>query len=139
MRMEEMALIVAEAACHDKDYTTAREYVAMVTSQRDSEWEANLAAVTDGFDINTQTSSTINNLMDYILFQRRVELWGEVSRMHDLQRLGLGVIRDYTYVGNNHLDQSSYEPKSKQFIYAIPQFEFDGNDALDPKVDQNPL
>ena len=32
MRMEEMALIVAEAACHDKDYTTAREYVKMVTS-----------------------------------------------------------------------------------------------------------
>lgn len=139
MRAEEMALIAAEAACHQKDYTAARDYVAKVTSQRDTEWEANLAAVEDGFDYNTETSSTINNLMDYILYQRRVELWGELPRMHDIQRLGLGVNREYTYVGNNHVDQSTYEPGYKRFIYAIPLSEFNGNTALDLEKDQNPL
>lgn len=139
MRMEEMALIVAEAACHGGDYATAREYVAMVTSQRDTDWETNLAAVADGKDINAETSVSINNLMDYILFQRRVELWGEVSRMHDLQRLGLGVNRGYAYEGNNHIYGEVMDPASKEFIYAIPLSEFDGNTALDITVDQNPL
>lgn len=139
MRMEEMALIVAEAACHAKDYTTAREYVAMVTSKRDSNYEENLAAVEDGFDYNINTCSTINNLMDYILLQRRIELWGEVSRMHDLQRLGLGMDRTYSYPENNHASQKKYAAGDKRFIYSIPLIEFDGNTALDPVNDQNPL
>lgn len=138
MRVEEMALIAAEAACHQKNYTKAREYVAMVTSQRDSDYEANLAKYEDGFDYNHETSSTINNLMDYILFQRRVELWGEVSRIHDLQRLGLGLNRDYTYEANNHTSPDVFDPAYKGFIYAIPLSEFDGNDALDLEKDQNP-
>ena len=76
--------------------------------------------------------------MDYILFQRRVELWGEVSRIHDIQRLGLGLNRDYTYEGNNHISTDVYDPAYKEFIYAIPLSEFDGNDALDLTKDQNP-
>ncbi len=139
MRLEEMALTAAEAACHLKDYETAREYVKMVTSMRDTEYEANLAAVEDGDMINAETSSTINTLMDYILFQRRVELWGEVSRMHDLKRLGLGVNRSYAFEPNNHTAQAKYPAGYKFFIYAIPLSEFDGNTALDPVKDQNPL
>lgn len=38
--------------------------------------------------------------MDEILFQRRIELWGESGRIFDLQRLGLGYNR--TYAGSNH-------------------------------------
>ncbi|MEF9986353.1 MAG: RagB/SusD family nutrient uptake outer membrane protein [Bacteroidales bacterium] len=139
MRVEEMALIVAEAACHIKDYTTAREYVKMVTMNRDINYEENLRKYSDGFDYNSETSSTINNLMDYILFQRRIELWGEVSRIHDIKRLDLGMNRDYTYTPNNHTKIRSYKPKYKFFIYAIPQKEFDGNSSLDPVNDQNPL
>ena len=142
MRMEEMALIVAEAACHDKDYTTAREYVKMVTSQRDSDYEANLAKYPDSNVITTETSTQINSLMDYILFQRRVELWGEVSRMHDLQRLGLPMHRNYSYQPNNHTTDGypyNYEAGYDGFIYAIPLEEFNGNTALNPETDQNPM
>ena len=139
MRVEEMALIVAEAACHNGDYDTAREYVAMVTSMRDPNYEAALAAVPNGSDYNANTVSTVNNLMDYILLQRRIELWGEVSRMHDLQRLGLGMDRTYSYPENNHASQKKYAAGDKRFIYAIPLNEFDGNTALDPVADQNPL
>ena len=77
--------------------------------------------------------------MDYILLQRRIELWGEVSRMHDLQRLGLGMDRTYSYPDNNHSSQKKYPAADKHFIYAIPLSEFDGNTALDPVADQNPL
>lgn len=139
MRVEEMALIVAEAACHLGDYQTAREYVAMVSSMRDANWQEHLAAMSNGSDYNSNTVSTVNNLMDYILLQRRIELWGEVSRMHDLQRLGLGVDRTYSYPDNNHSSQKKYPAGDKRFIYAIPLNEFDGNTALNPVTDQNPL
>lgn len=143
MRMEEMALIVAEAACHDKDYTTAREYVKMVTSQRDSDYEANLAKYPDSNNITTETSTQINSLMDYILFQRRIELWGEVSRMHDLQRLGLPMHRNFgSEESNNHISDGKaydYEAGYDGFIYAIPLEEFNGNTAMNPETDQNPM
>ena len=142
MRAEEMALIVAEAACHDKDYTTAREYVKMVTSQRDSDYEANLAKYPDSNVITTETSSHIASLMDYILFQRRVELWGEFPRMQDLQRLGLPMHRNYSYQPNNHTTDGipyDYEAGYDGFIYAIPLEEFNGNTALNPETDQNPM
>ena len=143
MRMEEMALIVAEAACHDKDYTTAREYVKMVTSQRDSDYEANLAKYPDSNNITTETSTQINSLMDYILFQRRIELWGEVSRMHDLQRLGLPMHRNFgSEESNNHISDGiayDYEAGYDGFIYAIPLEEFNGNTAMNPETDQNPM
>ena len=143
MRMEEMALIVAEAACHDKDYTTAREYVKMVTSQRDSDYEANLAKYPDSNVITTETSTQINSLIDYILFQRRIELWGEVSRMHDLQRLGLPMHRNFgSEESNNHISDGiayDYEAGYDGFIYAIPLEEFNGNTAMNPETDQNPM
>ena len=142
MRMEEMALIVAEAACHDKDYTTAREYVKMVTSQRDSDYEANLAKYPDSNTITEETSTRINSLMDYILFQRRVELWGEVSRLHDLQRLRLPMHR--VFENSNHVTDGyaggfNLEVNDSKLIYAIPLEEFNGNTALNPETDQNPL
>ena len=143
MRAEEMALIVAEAACHDKDYTTAKEYVAMVTKNRDTEWENNLKRYPESNVPSTETSSSIASLMDYILFQRRIELWGEVPRMHDLKRLGLPMHRKFgTEENNNHLTDGypiDYDARYDGFIYAIPLTEFNGNKALNPETDQNPM
>ena len=139
MRMEEMALIAAEAACHQENYADAKRYVAMVASQRDPEYEKDLARYTESNQYQAKTSTNLFTLMDYILFQRRVELWGEVSRAHDLKRLGLGVTRTYEYEMNNHTAPYDLDPGAPELIYAIPLTEFDGNDALDIEVDQNPL
>ena len=114
----------------------------MVTSQRDSDYEANLAKYPDSNVITTETSSHIASLMDYILFQRRVELWGEFPRMQDLQRLGLPMHRNYSYQPNNHTTDGipyDYEAGYDGFIYAIPLEEFNGNTALNPETDQNPM
>ncbi len=137
MRMEEMALIAAEAACHQEKYADAKTYVSLVASQRDPNYETDLAKYAESNQYQAQTSSQLMTLMDYILFQRRVELWGEVSRTHDLQRLGLGVTRDYA--NTNHTKPLDLEPGAIELIYAIPLTEFDGNDALDLELDQNPL
>lgn len=140
MRMEEMALIVAEAACHREDYDTAREYLSKLLVERDPDYATELATVPDSKEINGETSLVKDDsLMDYILFNRRVELWGEVSRMHDLQRLGLKMNREYSYAENNHTYPVSYPAAFKRFIYAIPLEEFNGNTALDPVNDQNPM
>lgn len=139
MRAEEMALIAAEAACHQKKFTEAKTYVSMVTKERDTDYQANLAKYTESEIYAQETSAGLVTLMDYILYQRRVELWGEVSRIHDLKRLGLGVNRDYAHPTNNHIDKSIYEAGDPFTIYSIPLFEFDGNDALDIAKDQNPF
>lgn len=136
MRMEEMALIAAEAACHQEKWNDAKEYVALVASQRDPNYEVDMAKYEDSKQYQSQTSGQLMTLMDYILFQRRVELWGEVSRTHDLQRLGLGVTRDYP--NTNHTAPYDLEPGAIELIYAIPLTEFDGNEALDLELDQNP-
>lgn len=139
MREEEMALIAAEAACHQGKYTEARNYVKMVGSQRDSEYDERLAEFTDDKTYNDNTNGILVTLMDEILFQRRVELWSEVPRLHDLQRLGLGFSRDFE--GSNHtskIPSVNTKPASPAFILWIPQAEFDGNENMDAAKDQNP-
>lgn len=77
--------------------------------------------------------------MDEILFQRRVELWSEVPRLHVLQRLGLGFNRNFD--GSNHtgkIQSVNTNPASPAFILWIPQSEFDGNENMDAATDQNP-
>jgi len=139
MREEEMALIAAEAACRLDKFTEARQYVTMVGSQRDSEYATRLANFQDSKSYNASTTGSLTTLMDEILFQRRVELWSEVPRLHDLQRLGLGFNRNFD--GSNHtlkLTSINTNPKSPAFILWIPQAEFDGNENMDPNTDQNP-
>ena len=86
------------------------------------------------------TPIQLTTLMDEVLFQRRIELWGEAGRLFDIKRLGLGFDRDFA--GTNHsqlLKTISTAPKSKEFVLPIPQQEFDGNENMDIETDQNPL
>lgn len=141
MRKEEIALMAAEAACHLERFQDARDYLAMVGSMRDSEYEDRLEEFTDSKVYNTSTTANLVTLMDEILFQRRVELWSEVPRLHDLQRLGLGFSRGFD--GSNHttnakIPEVNTNPASPAFILWIPQSEFDGNENMDATKDQNP-
>ena len=77
--------------------------------------------------------------MDEILFQRRVELWGEAGRIFDLQRLGLGYNRAYN--GSNHtqtVQTKNTKAGSPLFILPLPQSEIDGNENI-TDADQNPI
>ncbi len=135
MRIEEMYLAAAEAACHLEQYEQARSYMSWIAEQRDSEYEERLSKFVDQNTITPETSTVIRTLMDEILFQRRIELWGEVSRMHDLQRLGLGLNRKYSE--SNHVSLKEYPVAHTRFIYRIPQKELDGNTSM-TSADQNP-
>lgn len=141
MRKEEIALMAAEAACHLENYAAARNYVKMVGSVRDADYENRLAGFTNSKTYNSNTTANLITLMDEILFQRRVELWSEIPRLHDLQRLNLGF--DRTFEGSNHttgaqIPAVNTDPASPAFILWIPQAEFDGNENMDANTDQNP-
>ncbi|MFA5642470.1 MAG: RagB/SusD family nutrient uptake outer membrane protein [Bacteroidales bacterium] len=139
MREEEMVLIAAEAACHLERFPEARQYISMLGTERDTDYSTRVASFTDSKIYNTNTNGSLETLMDEILFQRRVELWSEVPRVHDLQRLGLGYDRDYP--STNHtilLSSKNTDAYSPAFILWIPQKEFDGNENMDATTDQNP-
>lgn len=139
MRAEEMLLIKAEAECHQGHYPEARKLISELGSIRDSNYEKRLAKFLDAATYNQNTVAPLQTLMDEILFQRRVELWGENGRMFDLQRLKLGYNRDYE--NSNHTElvkDKETTVASKEFIMTIPQSEIDGNPSINVS-DQNPL
>ena len=146
MRAEEMVLIKAEAECHLNQFAAARKTLTepvnggeSFASLRDPHFAERLAARTDANTYNQNTNDALVTLMDEILFQRRVELWGEVGRIFDLQRLGLGYKR--AYEGSNHtqtIQTKNTNAASPLFILPLPQSEIDGNENI-TDADQNPI
>ncbi len=139
MRGEEMVLIAAEAECHLGNYAEARKLISQLGSERDSNYAVRLAKFSDSNSYNQNTVAPLQTLMDEILFQRRVELWGEVGRIFDLQRLKLGFDRDYS--GSNHTElvkNVDTNAGSNAFIMTLPQSEIDGNANISAS-DQNPF
>jgi hypothetical protein len=139
MRAEEMILIKAEAECHQKLFQQARTTITILGNARTTNYVAILASRADSEVYNTNTNAPLQTLMDEILFQRRVELWGEAGRIFDLQRLGLGYNRVYT--GSNHTETvatKNTNAASPLFILPLPQSEFDGNENIGPD-DQNQI
>lgn len=139
MRAEELLLIQAEAECHLKHYPQARTLISQLGSNRDSKYAERLAKFPDASTYNQNTIAPLRTLMDEILFQRRIELWGEVGRIFDLQRLKLGYDRDYE--GSMHTElvkDKDTNAGSKEFIMTIPQSEIDGNANISAS-DQNPF
>ena len=88
------------------------------------------------------TSDYTGSLLEEIIIQRRIELWGEFGRIYDIRRLKQGFKRtaemgwptDALLVNRNANDPESY-----MWVLTIPQTEFDGNSSLDQTKDQNPV
>ena len=140
MRVEEMYLIKAEAQCMLDDdegaQATLNEY--MKTRVADYNCTKTGKAIAETSDPAKATGS----LREEIINQRRIELWGEFGRLYDLRRLHQGVYRS---VEQGHSAAAVYyasgteDPENTRWLMTIPQSEFDGNSALDPVKDQNPM
>lgn len=132
MRAEEMLLTLAESKCRSNDFTGARNLLQELYGRRYTE-PRDISGLTDSYDVSLDTHASPVTLLDEILLQRRIELWCEgMGRTPDLRRLNLGYVRSDRQPG-----AMSMEPNDPQFILAIPQKEFDSNDALDLSKDQN--
>ena len=145
MRHEEMMLIKAEALCMQQNYTEARTVLQELMVERDPEYNISGLSNSNTLTVNdpngpTTPASGPQTLLDEIILQRRIELWGEVGRIMDIKRLKTGFSRNFA--GSNHpdrlLSRNTLNPAYPDFVMSIPQSEFDGNNNMDPVVDQNP-
>lgn len=120
MRVSEMYLIEAEAKAHLNDPTAAEALEEM-------------AVVRDPDYVITNTSGQA--LIDEILIQRRVELWGEGFRFYDLKRLNQPLNRN----GANHTASLAVvfdvPAGDSRWQWLIPQDALNAN----PLLEQNPL
>lgn len=147
MRGAEMYLNKAEALCNLGRYAEAREALSSVCESRydTGVFAERLKKVTDSKELTLKSteSQVVNTLMDEIILQRRIELWGEGFRILDINRLKTGMNRAYEVPETNHYedalyDGASFEPDSWMPIMMLPMTEFDANPNMDPNKDQNP-
>lgn len=121
MRAAEMYLIEAEALARSGQNGPAQDVLFELASARDSQY--------------TKSTRTGQALIDEIMIQRRVELWGEGFRFYDLKRLNLPLNR----LGANHvssvIDGKFEEPAgTRDWQFKIPISELNAN----PNMVQNP-
>lgn len=120
MRAAELYYIEAEALARTGKEAEARQVLYDITKTRDT-----------GYTLSTKSGK---DLIDEIILQKRIEMWGEGSAWFDMKRLGIGL--DRTYTGTNHpkFGQIKIEAGDKKFLFQIPQAEIDTN----PDIVQNP-
>ena len=140
MRIEEMYLTAAEAECRLGEEDAAKEDLMAVMSKRDASYSTSKTGTALG-----KTSEVVNetgSLLEEILIQRRIELWGEFGRMFDLKRLKQGFVRTTAMGWPTEAlvsEVSTQDPESYYNVLTIPQSEFDTNESLNPETDQNPI
>jgi hypothetical protein len=121
MRAAEMYLIEAEANARQGKNSEAQTILFELVSTRDP-----------GYVKSTKTGQA---LVDEIMVQRRIELWGEGFRFLDLKRTNSALDRS----GANHNSTTAVvlnvAPGDKRWEWLIPQDEINTN----PLVVQNPL
>ncbi len=122
MRVAEMYLIEAEAKAR--------------AGGQDAAAAATLFTLVKARDPNyVLSTNTADNLINEIMFHRRVELWGEGFRFYDLKRLNLPLDRN----GANHVPAVAsilnVPVGDKTWEFLIPKIELNSN----PNCVQNPL
>lgn len=127
MRASEMYLIEAEALARQSQDGPARTALETVIKARYAAYDA--------------SALTGAALLNEILLQRRIELWGEGFGLWDIKRLKQGLNRP-TGAGNHgspNFDPGVYttSPEDARFIMKIPKRELDNNTSMTPN-DQNP-
>jgi len=120
MRAAEMYLIEAEARARMGENGAAQDALFALVSKRDAGY--------------TKSTATGQDLINEILIQRRIELWGEGFRFQDLKRTNSPLDR----TGANHTTSLALEMSvpadDVRWVYMIPQREINAN----PAVVQNP-
>jgi hypothetical protein len=109
-------------------------------SQRDPNYSTNKT----GNALGKLTTDVTGSLLEEILIQRRLELWGEDGRIYTIRRLHQGFERTEANGWPSGLlipthKAAAADPNSYLWVLTIPQAEFDGNENMDINKDQNPV
>ncbi len=113
MRVEEMYFIEAEAVAHTDEARGAQLAESFMKTYRDASYVCNT-----------------RNVVDDIVFQKRVELWGEGQTFFDIKRLNMSVTRGYP--GTNHYSEARLNTTGRPawMNIVIVQTESNNNEAL---------
>lgn len=116
MRVEEMYFIEAEAAAHQDASQGAALVNNFMTTYRDPNYNVKY---------NSQ-----DELIEEIVFQKRVELWGEGQSFFDIKRLNLSVTRGYE--GTNHYSEARLNTTGRPawMNYVMVRTEANNNKAV---------
>lgn len=116
MRLEEMYFIEMEAAAHQNASVGLQLLEDFMTEYRDPDYST-LVGSQDG-------------IIEEILFQKRVELWGEGQTFFDIKRLNMSVTRGYD--GTNHINGQRYNTNGRPawMNLVIVQTEQNNNKAV---------
>ena len=123
MRVEEMYFIEAEAAAHLNAADGQTLINNFMTTYRDAEYNC---------------TATGNDLIDEIVFQKRVELWGEGTTFFDIKRLNMSVTRGYP--GTNHAEARRFNTQGRPawMNFCIVRTEKNNNKALEGYENPDP-
>ena len=138
MRVEEMYLNAAEAECQQGKDGEAKAHLMALMAKRDPQYTCNKT----GKKLGALTSDYVGSLLEEIILQRRIELWGEAGRMYDIKRLKQGfqrVAADGWNSGALLMNRPTTDPENYMWVLTIPQAEFDGNVNMTLDNDQNPV
>ncbi|MEI7831258.1 MAG: RagB/SusD family nutrient uptake outer membrane protein [Prolixibacteraceae bacterium] len=126
IRVAEMYLIEAEALARAGKETEAKDVLYLLAKDRNP--------------LYVKSTNAGQALIDEILVQRRIELWGEGRSWTDLKRLGLPMIRTVGLNGGQGVHVESFATVTNIpaggniWTWMIPQAEIDSN----PLIVQNP-
>lgn len=137
MRVEEAYLTAAEAYCRANNESKAIERLMAVMAKRDPDY----TCTKTGTALGALTTDETGSLLEEILIQRRIELWGEFGRIYDIKRLKQGFTRTEAMgwpSGALLKSTNTQNPETYAWVLTIPQSEFDGNINMDSTKDQNP-
>lgn len=135
MRAPEMQLIIAETACRLNNESEAKKALTDLMKTRDPEYDCSAKT---GTALGKLTTEETGSLLEEILIQRRIELWGEYGRVYDIKRLRQGFKRTAemghpltSLLTSMHTD----DPETFDWVLTMPAKEVDAN----PLVLQNPV
>ncbi|GHT47131.1 membrane protein [Bacteroidia bacterium] len=112
MRLEEMYLTAAEAYARAGQNGPAQQYLTALLAQRDPGYTP---------------SNTGAALVEEVMNNRRIELWGEGFRWFDLKRLGLPVNRTGTNFASAFCGFLTKAPNADGWVFEIPNAELNNN------------
>ena len=116
MRVEEMILIEAEALARNNDLANGKSLLeAFIQNYRDPAYIC--------------TAATLDDFIDEVWKQRRIELWGEGFALFDILRLKKPIIRIGAGFSGN-CTFADIAPESACMIYMIPESETNSNNGI---------
>ena len=127
MRAPEMQLIIAETACRLGNESEAKAALNELMKTRDANYDCSNKS---GTALGALTTDMTGSLLEEILIQRRIELWGEVGRVYDIKRLRQGFVRtaEMGHPVNGLLTKlHTDDPETFDWVMTIPAKEYNAN------------